>query len=100
VLIATDGHEAVDVFRTHANIIDAVLIDLTLPRMSGEQAAREIQGIRADAPVILMSGYVEESTTRELAEGGLAALLRKPFSVADLRSTMSRAFATRDDPTG
>jgi CheY-like chemotaxis protein len=96
VLLAGDGHEAVDVFRTHANIIDAVLIDLTLPRMSGEQAAREIQGIRADAPVILMSGYVEESTTRELAEAGLAGLLRKPFSVADLRSTMTRALSGRD----
>ena len=66
--------------------------------MSGEQAAREIQGIRADAAVILMSGYVEESTTRELVDTGLAAFLRKPFSVADLRSTMTRALAVRGDP--
>jgi CheY-like chemotaxis protein len=99
VLVAGDGREAVDVFRMYAPIIDAVLIDLTLPRMTGEQAAREIQGIRPDAAVILMSGYGEERVTGELGGNGLAAFLRKPFSVADLDSTMGRALAGRgDDP--
>jgi CheY-like chemotaxis protein len=97
VLVARDGREAVDVFRTHARTIDAVLIDLTLPRLSGDQAAREIQRIRADAPLILMSGCGEERVTREVAEAGRAAFLRKPFSVADLRSTMGRALAARGD---
>jgi CheY-like chemotaxis protein len=96
VLLAGDGREAVDVFRAHARIIDAVLIDLTLPRVSGDQAAREIRGIRPDAPVILMSGYGEESAAQELAGVGSAAFLRKPFSVADLGATMGRALAPSD----
>ena len=91
VLVAGDGHEGVEVFRAHAPVIDAVLIDLTLPRLSGEGACREIRTIRSDARVILMSGYSEEVASGRLADAGAAAFLRKPFSVTDLRSTMDRA---------
>jgi PAS domain S-box-containing protein len=91
VLLAGDGLEGVEVFRAHAKAIDAVILDLTLPRMSGERAFQEIRSIRPDACVILMSGYDDEKATRRLKKVGLAGFLRKPFSVADLRSTMGRA---------
>ena len=93
VLVAADGPEGVELFRANAPVIDAVLIDLTLPRLSGERTCREIRTIRSDARVILMSGYSEEDATGRLADAGAAAFLRKPFSVADLRSTMDRALA-------
>jgi PAS domain S-box-containing protein len=91
VLVAGDGREGIEVFRTNAQVIDAVIVDLTLPRLGGEQAFREIRRIRPDAPVIVISGYNDERTTRRLAEAGLAGFLRKPFSVADLRTMMDRA---------
>jgi len=93
VLVAADGREGVEVFRANAPVIDAVLIDLTLPRLSGEGACREIRTIRSDARVILMSGYSDEDATGRLTAAGAAGFLRKPFSVADLRSTMDRALA-------
>jgi len=91
VLVAADGRECVDVFRAHAQTIDAVIVDLTLPRLTGEQAFGEIRRIRPDARVIMMSGYNDERTTQRLAADGLAGFLRKPFSVADLRATMDDA---------
>jgi len=93
VLVAGDGREGVEVFRSHVELIDAVIVDLTLPHLDGEQAFREIRQIRPDAPVIVISGYNDERTTRRLADAGLAGFLRKPFSVGDLRSTMDRALA-------
>ena len=95
VLVAADGREGVDVFRANARTIDAVIVDLTLPRLNGEQTFGEIRRIRPDARVILMSGYDDERTTRRLAADGLAGFLRKPFSVADLRSTMHVAIGDR-----
>jgi len=92
VLVAADGREGVEVFRAHAPVIDAVLIDLTLPRLSGERACREMRTIRSDARVILMSGYSADEAPGHLAEAGAAGFLRKPFSVADLRSMMDRTF--------
>ncbi len=93
VLVAADGREGIEVFRRHMQVIDAVIVDLTLPRLGGEQAFLEIRRIRPDAPVIVISGYNDEGTTRRLAAAGLAGFLRKPFSVSDLRSTMDRALA-------
>jgi signal transduction histidine kinase/CheY-like chemotaxis protein len=91
VLEAGDGREGIEVFRTNARLIDAVILDLTLPRMGGEGALREIRSIRPDARVILMSGYDDEQTMRRLVEAGSSGFLRKPFSVADLRSMMGKA---------
>jgi len=91
VLVAADGREGVDVFRANAQLIDAVIVDLTLPRLSGEQAFGEIRRIRPDARVIMMSGYDDERTTQRLAAGGMAGFLRKPFSVADLCATVTGA---------
>jgi two-component system cell cycle sensor histidine kinase/response regulator CckA len=97
VLVASDGREGVDVFRRHATLIDAVIVDLTLPRLSGEQAFGEIRRIRPDARVFAMSGYDDERVRRRLNEGGLAGFLRKPFSVAELRSAIASVI---DEPSG
>ena len=91
VLEAGDGRQGVDVFRAHARVIDAVIVDLTLPRLSGDGVFHEIRGIRPDARVILMSGHSDDRATGGLLEAGLAGFLRKPFSVGDLRATMERA---------
>jgi len=94
VLVAGDGREGVEVFRAHAAVIDAVLVDLTLPRLRGDRACSEIRGIAAGARVIVMSGY-DERAIHQLADDGAAAFLRKPFSLADLRATMDTVFHTR-----
>jgi len=91
VLQAGDGREGVQVFREHACLIDAVIVDLTLPRLSGDRVFREIRTIRPDARVILMSGYNDEKATGALAAAGLAGFLRKPFSVGDLEKALGDA---------
>jgi CheY-like chemotaxis protein len=93
VLQAGDGREGVEVFRAHARLIDAVIVDLSLPRLSGDKVYHAIRDIRPDARVILMSGYSNEIATRGV-DPGLAGFLRKPFTVADLRSTMGRALTS------
>jgi len=96
VLQAGDGREGVDVFRAHARVIDAVIVDLTLPRLSGDRVFREIRTIRPDARVILMSGYNDAKATGGLAEAGLAGFLRKPFSVGDLQKALGDAVRAGD----
>ena len=96
VLQAGNGREGVDVFRAHAPMIDAVIVDLTLPRLSGDRVFREIRTIRPDACVILMSGYSDEKATGGLAEAGLAGFLRKPFSVGDLEKALGDAVRAAD----
>jgi two-component system cell cycle sensor histidine kinase/response regulator CckA len=84
VLTANDGREALEVFRAHRDEIDAVLLDLTMPELSGEEVFRELRRMRADVPIILSSGYVEEDATARFAGMGLAAFIQKPYPLPAL----------------
>ncbi len=84
VLTASNGREAVEVFRAHADAITAVLLDRTMPAMDGEEAFDEIRRIRPDAPVVLSSGYSEKEASERFAGRGLAGFLQKPYRARSL----------------
>lgn len=88
VLTASDGAQAVDLFRERHAEIDCVLLDLKMPRMGGEEAFEELRKIRADVPVILSSGYSEEESTKQFAGRGLAGFLQKPYALEDLKRNL------------
>ena len=90
VLVAIDGREAVEIYRTNAERIDCVLLDLTMPEMDGEEAFREIRRIRKDALVILASGYSEEDVLCRFRGEGLAGFLHKPYRYKLLRSMVRK----------
>jgi PAS domain S-box-containing protein len=84
VLLAEDGREAVEVFRHNANEIATVLLDLTMPVMGGSEAFRLIREIRPNVPVILMTGFNEESVRENLGASARAGFIQKPYSVDSL----------------
>lgn len=88
VLTATDGQEAVEVFRTHRDEIRCVVLDLTMPRMDGEETFREIRRLHPGARVILTSGYNEQQVTQRFAGGGLSGFIQKPYKLNDFRSKL------------
>jgi PAS domain S-box-containing protein len=79
VLTAADGHEGVKLFERHADDICVVLLDRTMPSLSGADTFDAIRAIRDQAKIVLVSGYSEERVTAELADRGLAGFLKKPF---------------------
>ncbi len=89
VMTATDGVDGLTVYRAHAEKICAVLLDLTMPRMDGEETFRELRKLRHDACVILMSGYNEQEASARFAGKGLAGFLPKPFTPSELRERLT-----------
>ena len=81
VLTAEDGRAALEVFRSRVDEIVAVLLDLTMPHLDGEETFRELRRIRPDVRVILCSGYNEQETTNRFAGKGLAGFIQKPYGV-------------------
>jgi signal transduction histidine kinase len=79
VLTAVDGRAGLELFQRRADGIDAVLLDLTMPHMNGEETFRALRRIRTDVPVILTSGYSEQDTSAEFAGKGIAGFVQKPF---------------------
>ena len=84
VLTAEDGRAALEVFRSRIDEIVVVLLDLTMPRLDGEETFRELRRIRPDVRVILSSGYDEQETTSRFAGKGLAGFLQKPYGLRPL----------------
>ena len=84
VLTASDGVEAINIFRERHDEIACVLLDLNMPRMGGEDTFEELRRIRRDVPVILLSGYDEQQSTQRFCAEGLAGFLQKPYEVAGL----------------
>lgn len=91
-LVAPDGQAAVDLFIAHADTIACVLLDVTMPVMSGAQALQAIRDVRPDAPVVLMSGYTSEETATRFAQLRPNGFLHKPFDASELRTCLEAAF--------
>ncbi|MDP6980577.1 MAG: PAS domain S-box protein [Myxococcota bacterium] len=79
VLCAADGRAGVDYFRDNADQIRVVLLDRTMPELSGADTLEAIRKICPNTPIVLVSGYSEERVQDELGGKGLAGFLKKPF---------------------
>ena len=91
VLTAVDGRDGVDVFTKHADDIDLVILDLSMPNMDGMTAFQELVRIRPGVKVILSSGYDELDSIRRLSGQGLAGFIQKPYSLKNLREALEKA---------
>jgi CheY-like chemotaxis protein len=88
VLTAANGREALEVFRAHKDEIACVILDLTMPEMSGEETFRQLRQIRSDVKVILSSGYGETETIRSFPGRGPEAFIQKPYQLRHLVSKL------------
>ena len=95
VLTAADGDEAIELFRKHADQIDCVLLDLTMPKMDGEEAYDELRRIRDDVSVIMSSGYTSEEIEQRFAGRDIAGFIHKPYEFRTLIEILSRVLRQR-----
>lgn len=87
-LQAVDGEEGIEVFRANADAITLVMLDLTMPRLDGEQTYSELRRIRPDVRVVLMSGFNQQEAIARFTGKGLASFVQKPFSLDALRESV------------
>lgn len=88
VMVARDGKEALDLFSQHANEIDAVLLDLTMPVMNGQEVLEYIHALRPKTPVILSSGYTEKDISDRFRGFHPTAFIQKPYLPDELEETV------------
>jgi len=93
VMTASEGREALEIFKDHGDQIACVLLDLTMPFMDGQECFREIRRIRQDVPVILSSGYNEQDATQRFVGKGLAGFIQKPYVSETLKVKLLEVLA-------
>jgi signal transduction histidine kinase/DNA-binding response OmpR family regulator len=94
VVTAKDGEEAVRLYRAHQDAIVCVLLDLTMPKMNGEETFLELRKIYPGVRVVLSSGYSEEGATDRFAGLGLAGFIQKPYHFESLVAVLRAAATT------
>ena len=95
VVTAGSGAEGVEAFRVTPMRFAAVLLDLTMPHMDGEEVFRQLKGINPAVCVLLMSGFNEQDTLDHFAGRGVAGFLPKPFSVETLLTKLRGVLSGR-----
>ena len=92
VITAGDGQKAVEIFGNRSNEIDCVLLDLTMPRMNGEECFHGLRKIREDIRVVIYTGYSKEDTAKIFIGEEAVEFLKKPFRSKVLTNIMRKVF--------
>lgn len=86
-----DGAQALETFQANPDGFDLAFLDMSMPRMTGQEALRAMWRVRPDLPAILCSGYSDRDLAVPLVGLGPVAFLQKPFCLHDLSEAMVRA---------
>jgi PAS domain S-box-containing protein len=90
ILQAEDGLVALDVFQQYAGEIDLVVLDLTMPNLSGRETFRRLRELDPNVGVLLSSGYsADEFEPGEL--DGILGFIPKPYRVDELAAAVRAA---------
>ena len=84
VLLARDGEEAVRVFTENISAVDAVLLDVVMPRMNGTAAFAAMTGLKPSLRAIFTTGYANEAEALAATLRKGVAMLQKPYGTVAL----------------
>jgi signal transduction histidine kinase len=91
VLVAQGGREGLDILRSRLADIRLVILDLTMPHMSGGETFFELRRLRADLPVLFVSGSNDGEELTSLLRQERVRFLAKPFGIDRLCAEVAAA---------
>ncbi len=95
--VFTDPEKALVHLSGSSDEVSLLLVDVIMPTMNGLTFVDRVSRIRSDLPVVYMSGFIHGGGTWPGVSGAGTAFLRKPFSVAELQSTVQRFLPSQDE---
>ena len=88
VLSASDGSEAIGIYRSRHSEIDIVLLDMIMPDINGAEAFALMKEINSRCNVVISSGYTRNIDPDELIKAGVAGFIKKPYKISELSRTI------------
>lgn len=85
-ICAASGQEGLEIFTTNQDRIQAVLLDVQMPLMSGQETFEHLRQLNPNLPVVLMSGRPKHVTMAQFSKWEHLWYLEKPFTL-DMLST-------------
>ncbi len=84
VILAENGQESIEIFKKKNKKIDLVMLDLTMPKISGRETFLEMKMIKPDVKVLIASGFKNDIRVKDTIESGAKDVIQKPFSLMEL----------------
>ncbi len=81
---ATDGKEAMTFTDAAMDMIDVVICDWNMPKMTGIDLLRQMRSVMPDIPFLMLTGRGDLDSVAQAKSCGVTAYIRKPFSPANL----------------
>jgi two-component system cell cycle sensor histidine kinase/response regulator CckA len=100
VELAVDGADAIERLSRLGAGVRMVLLDLTMPRLSGEETATELRRIQPEIPIVAMSGYGDIEVMQRFSEAGVDDFLPKPFTPDQLAAKVRDILSPVSDQAG
>ena len=89
---ANDGKEALDFLGSCDDLVDIIICDWKMPRMTGIELLQQVRTVDADVPFLMLTGLANVDSVVAARESRVSAYLRKPFSAEQLEQKI-RALA-------
>jgi two-component system, cell cycle sensor histidine kinase and response regulator CckA len=93
-LIASNGIEAIALYRQHQKEISLVLMDMMMPTMDGLTLLQSLQKVNPQVKIIVMSGLATKSLVADVTRAGASAFLPKPYTASELLETIQKVLQT------
>jgi CheY-like chemotaxis protein len=88
VLVASDGEEAIEVYRRHKLEIDVVLLDVDLPKLTGWDVLLKMKEENPDVRVVIATGFLEPKMKTEMFRVTVKHFVDKPYMLDEVVETL------------
>lgn len=96
VLLATNGHKAIEIYAKEKDRIDLVILDLVMPGLSGANTFEQLKNKNQDIKVLLSSGYSLSGEARNMMTNGCCGFIQKPYDVVKLSQKIKEILNTKN----
>ena len=97
---ASDGREGLSFLDIAPDMIDLVICDWNMPKMSGVDLLRQLRSVDPALPFLMVTGRSDMSSVYEAKSAGVNGYIRKPFSIDQLEAKVRILYKKLLDKTG
>ncbi len=87
-ITANNGEEALKIYKKKHKNINAIILDMQMPKMSGLEVFLAMKKIEKNVKVILTSGFGQDSRVKKAIQSGINIFIQKPYTMTDLSNAV------------
>jgi two-component system, cell cycle sensor histidine kinase and response regulator CckA len=88
VLVAADGEQAIEIYRRYKRRIEAVLLDVRVPKITGGEVFCRMKEENDAVKVVIASGFLEANMKDQVAFAGVKRFVSKPYILDEVLETV------------